>query len=84
MLYSRHSTLQACSPCLPQAQPSLLPHVLLLAEAVQALEDLERYPDEPEVHKYLHSRLTAFDLETLYELHYLMITLGKVHVRAAG
>ena len=31
-----------------------------------------------EVHKYLHKRLMAFDLSTLYELHYLMITLGKV------
>lgn len=43
-----------------------------------ALEDLDQYPDEPEVHKYLHKRLMAFDLSTLYELHYLMITLGKV------
>ena len=42
-----------------------------------ALEDLDQYPEEPEVHKYLHKRLMAFDLSTLYELHYLMITLGK-------
>lgn len=43
-----------------------------------ALEHLEQYPDEPEVHKYLHSRMMSFDQETLFELHYLMITLGKV------
>ena len=47
-----------------------------------ALEDLDQYPDEPEVHKYLHKRLMAFDLSTLYELHYLMITLGKVGTTA--
>ncbi len=46
-----------------------------------ALEDLDQYPEEPEVHKYLHKRLMAFDLSTLYELHYLMITLGKVSPR---
>ena len=30
------------------------------------------------MHKYLQQRLMAFDHETLYELHYLSITLGKV------
>ncbi|KFM26259.1 Transcriptional activator DEMETER [Auxenochlorella protothecoides] len=44
-------------------------------DAVEALDD---YAPEPEVHKYLHSRLVGFDVETLYELHYQMITLGKV------
>ncbi|KAK9817100.1 hypothetical protein WJX72_009565 [[Myrmecia] bisecta] len=43
-----------------------------------ALEDLDEYAPEPEVHKYLHSRLMGFDVDTLYELHYQMITLGKV------
>ncbi|KAK9909469.1 hypothetical protein WJX75_002712 [Coccomyxa subellipsoidea] len=47
-------------------------------DAEEALEDLDRYAPEPEVHKYLHSRLMHFDLDTLYELHYQMITLGKV------
>jgi len=28
--------------------------------------------------QYLHTRMMAFDHETLYELHYQMITLGKV------
>jgi hypothetical protein len=49
-----------------------------------ALEDLDQYPDDPEVHKYLHKRLMAFDLSTLYELHYLMITLGKVRQGMLG
>lgn len=31
-----------------------------------------------QVQKYLRGRLMAFDLETLYELHYQTITLGKV------
>lgn len=47
-------------------------------QAVKELEDLDTMPREPEVHKYLHSRLEAFDTDTLYELHYMMITLGKV------
>ncbi|BDA42645.1 probable protein ROS1A at C-terminar half [Coccomyxa sp. Obi] len=47
-------------------------------DAEEALEDMDRYAPEPEVHKYLHSRLMHFDLDTLYELHYQMITLGKV------
>lgn len=42
------------------------------------LEVLEQYPEEPEVHSYLHKRVMAFDVPTLYELHYQMITLGKV------
>ncbi|KAK9835034.1 hypothetical protein WJX81_005688 [Elliptochloris bilobata] len=47
-------------------------------DSEQALEDMDRYAPEPEVHKYLHSRLMRFDLDVLYELHYQMITLGKV------
>mgnify|MGYP001807275312 CR=1 FL=1 len=43
------------------------------------------YPAEPEVHKYLLDRLTRVtDLDQLYELHYQMITLGKVSVRGRG
>ena len=34
--------------------------------------------------QYLHSRMMAFDNETLYELHYQMITLGKVRCTLAG
>ncbi|GFR51460.1 hypothetical protein Agub_g13869 [Astrephomene gubernaculifera] len=47
-------------------------------EAEATLEQLDAYPQEPEVHKYLHGRLMCFDQETLYELHYQAITLGKV------
>ena len=42
------------------------------------LQDVDKYAPETEVHKYLHSRLACFDTATLYELHYQMITLGKV------
>jgi hypothetical protein len=48
-------------------------------QAAAALEQLESYPHEPEVHAYLLDRLTRVaGLEALYELHYLAITLGKV------
>lgn len=47
-------------------------------DAAEAIEDLDDYAPEPEVHAYLRSRLLGFDIETLYELHYQMITLGKV------
>ncbi|KAL0042280.1 hypothetical protein WJX77_008246 [Trebouxia sp. C0004] len=40
--------------------------------------EADQYAPETEVHKYLHSRLASFDIATLYELHYQMITLGKV------
>eukprot|EP00775_Hariotina_reticulata_P005834 gene5834-6075_t len=47
-------------------------------QSPDALEDLERYPAEPEVHAYLLDRLTRVaDMAQLYELHYLAITLGK-------
>ena len=47
-------------------------------DAQEAVEELDDYAPEPEVHMYLRSRLLGFNLETLYELHYQMITLGKV------
>ncbi|KAH7615570.1 hypothetical protein Ndes2526B_g09681 [Nannochloris sp. 'desiccata'] len=47
-------------------------------DAAESIEDLDDYAPEPEVHAYLRSRLLGFDAETLYELHYQMITLGKV------
>ncbi|XP_075107325.1 protein ROS1A isoform X2 [Nicotiana tabacum] len=39
---------------------------------------LERYPLESDIQKYLWPRLCNLDLLTLYELHYHMITFGKV------
>jgi endonuclease III len=39
-------------------------------DASQAVEDMDDYAPEPEVHQYLHSRLLGFDVGTLYELHY--------------
>lgn len=42
------------------------------------LMQVDKYAPETEVHKYLHSRLASFDTASLYELHYQMITLGKV------
>ena len=39
---------------------------------------VDKYAPETEVHKDLHSRLASFDTASLYELHYQMITLGKV------
>lgn len=47
-------------------------------EAGHAIEDLDDYAPEPEVHAFLRSRLLNFPTDTLYELHYQMITLGKV------
>ena len=97
--------------------------VSLRITAVCALQDMDQYAPEPEVHKYLHNRcdryylsrasaphslpllqysdalwehpcmclphailnfhtspcrLMRFDVEILYEIHYHMITLGKV------
>ncbi|GAB4822558.1 hypothetical protein N2152v2_009604 [Parachlorella kessleri] len=48
-------------------------------DADQTVEELADYAPEPEVHK-----LMPFDLETLYELHYQMITLGKVFCSKAS
>ncbi|KAM3245837.1 DNA glycosylase/AP lyase ROS1 isoform X1 [Capsicum annuum] len=39
---------------------------------------LEKYPLESDIQKYLWPRLCKLDLLTLYELHYHMITFGKV------
>jgi hypothetical protein len=51
----------------------------VLLQSTDSLESVEMYPAEPEVHKYLLDRLTRVtDLDQLYELHYQMITLGKV------
>jgi len=47
-------------------------------DAAESIEELDDYAPEPEVHAYLRSRLLGFDIETLYELHYQMITLGKI------
>ncbi len=55
------------------------------AKCIKAQQELavlmlqaDQYAPETEVHKYLHLRLASFDIATLYELHYQMITLGKV------
>jgi hypothetical protein len=47
-------------------------------ETEQALEELSEYAPEPAVYKFLRERLNSFGLQTLFELHYHMITLGKV------
>ena len=47
-------------------------------ESETALEELAQYAPEPAVYTFLRERLNSFGVETLYELHYHMITLGKV------
>ena len=47
-------------------------------ESETALEELAQYAPEPAVYTFLRERLNSFDVEMLYELHYHMITLGKV------
>ncbi|GMH44147.1 hypothetical protein BSKO_12081 [Bryopsis sp. KO-2023] len=47
-------------------------------ETVGNIEELDEYAPEEEVHKYLHKHIMHFDFAILYELHYQMITLGKV------
>ena len=47
-------------------------------ESEHALESLDEYAPEPEVHRFLHARLMHFHPDALHELHYHMITLGKV------
>ncbi|KAM3003203.1 hypothetical protein FF2_033592 [Malus domestica] len=42
---------------------------------------LKRYPTVNSIHKYMWPRLSALDLQTLYELHCQMITCGKVFCR---
>ncbi|XP_068641273.1 DNA glycosylase/AP lyase ROS1-like [Aristolochia californica] len=48
-----------------------------MPESVQ-LHLLEQYPMMDSIQKYLWPRLCKLDKETLYELHYQMITFGKV------
>ncbi|XP_065870248.1 transcriptional activator DEMETER [Euphorbia lathyris] len=48
-----------------------------LPESLQ-LHNLELYPTLESVQKYLWPRLCNLDQQTLYELHYQMITFGKV------
>ncbi|BFI23814.1 protein MpROS1a [Marchantia polymorpha subsp. ruderalis] len=45
---------------------------------VQLLSELETYPVQENIQKYLWPRLCTLDQLTLYELHYQMITFGKV------
>ena len=49
-----------------------------MIESNLVFQELDDYAPEPEVHKYLHSRLMHFDVPTLYDVHYSSITLGKV------
>ncbi|KAG6549750.1 hypothetical protein Mapa_008730 [Marchantia paleacea] len=45
---------------------------------VKLLSELETYPVQENIQKYLWPRLCTLDQLTLYELHYQMITFGKV------
>ena len=47
-------------------------------ESETALEELAQYAPEPAVYTFLRKRLNSFGIDMLYELHYHMITLGKV------
>eukprot|EP00210_Caulerpa_lentillifera_P002681 g2561.t1 len=47
-------------------------------KTTEKIEDLDLYAPDLEVHKYLKKRLLHLDFEVLYELHYQMITMGKV------
>ena len=47
-------------------------------ETEESLEELSQYAPEPAVYTFLRERLNSFGLQTLFELHYHMITLGKV------
>lgn len=47
-------------------------------ESETALEELAQYAPEPAVYTFLRERLNSFGVDMLYELHYHMITLGKV------
>jgi len=68
-------TLTAYAP-LPTYAAARLGWVPL--ETEQALEELSEYAPEPAVYTFLRQRLNSFGLQTLFELHYHMITLGKV------
>eukprot|EP01026_Neomeris_dumetosa_P024229 TRINITY_DN2023_c0_g2_i2.p1 TRINITY_DN2023_c0_g2~~TRINITY_DN2023_c0_g2_i2.p1 ORF type:complete len:479 (-),score=71.01 TRINITY_DN2023_c0_g2_i2:209-1645(-) len=43
----------------------------------QEVDEVDMFAPEPQVHRYLYHRLMEFDWNTLYRLHYLMITMGK-------
>ncbi|KAL2650416.1 hypothetical protein R1flu_018544 [Riccia fluitans] len=45
---------------------------------LKLLSELETYPVQESIQKYLWPRLCTLDQDTLYELHYQMITFGKV------
>ena len=49
-------------------------------ETEESLEELSQYAPEPAVYTFLRERLNSFGLQTLFELHYHMITLGKVRI----
>lgn len=83
--FGQGAWLQVSTVPLCHKASNLLHSPFLLCQAAEALEALEVYPAEPEVHKYLLDRLTRVtDLDQLYELHYQMITLGKVRSTGAG
>ncbi|CAK8535339.1 unnamed protein product [Lathyrus sativus] len=48
-----------------------------LPESMQ-IHDLEEFPDSNKIQQYLWPRLCTLDHRTLYELHYQLITFGKV------
>ncbi|XP_029125657.1 transcriptional activator DEMETER [Cajanus cajan] len=48
-----------------------------LPEYIQ-LHNLEMFPDSNKIQQYLWPRLCTLDRDTLYELHYQLITFGKV------
>ncbi|RDX57904.1 Protein ROS1, partial [Mucuna pruriens] len=50
-----------------------------LPESVQ-IHNLEMFPDSNKIQQYLWPRLCTLDHLTLYELHYQLITFGKVHI----
>lgn len=52
-------------------------------DAEAGVEDLDEYAPEPEVHRFLRERLGEFGVAQLYELHYQLITLGKVFCHKA-
>lgn len=56
----------------------LISTILLKPHAPRATSSQEEYAYETEAHLYLHDRLTKFDWDTLYDLHYTLITIGKV------
>eukprot|EP00898_Chlorokybus_atmophyticus_P008091 jgi/Chlat1/8283/Chrsp78S07703 len=47
-------------------------------QSLESFEELSRFPESDAVHRYLWQRLSKLEQQRLYELHYQMITLGKV------